>query len=37
MNLYDEFQGRRVLLGSQSYPLITEANQADNDGGEGRF
>ncbi|GIP26699.1 hypothetical protein J23TS9_18290 [Paenibacillus sp. J23TS9] len=24
MNLYDEFQGRRILMGSQSYPIIYE-------------
>lgn len=24
MNLYDEFQGRRILVGSQSYPIIYE-------------
>lgn len=24
INLYDEFQGRRMLLGSQSYPIIYE-------------
>ncbi|WP_106769258.1 hypothetical protein [Paenibacillus faecalis] len=24
INLYDEFQGRRMLLGSQSYPLVYE-------------
>ncbi|AVV58377.1 hypothetical protein C7121_20710 [Paenibacillus glucanolyticus] len=27
--LYDEFQGRRMLLGSQSYPIIYEENQAN--------
>ncbi|UNK19134.1 hypothetical protein MNQ98_03590 [Paenibacillus sp. N3/727] len=26
INLYDEFQGRRMLLGSQSYPIIYEEN-----------
>lgn len=34
INLYDEFQGRRMLLGSQSYPFTYEENQAkklDND------
>lgn len=29
INLYDEFQGRRMLLGSQSYPFIYEENQAN--------
>ncbi|GIO99589.1 hypothetical protein J14TS5_46750 [Paenibacillus lautus] len=28
INLYDEFQGRRMLLGSQSYPFIYEEDQA---------
>ncbi|KOR88004.1 hypothetical protein [Paenibacillus solani] len=26
INLYDEFQGRRMLLGSESYPVIYEEN-----------
>lgn len=29
INLYDEFQGRRMLIGSQSYPIIYEENQAN--------
>ena len=29
INLYDEFQGRRMLLGSQSYPFTYEENQAN--------
>ncbi|KKO55400.1 hypothetical protein [Paenibacillus sp. DMB20] len=28
INLYDEFQGRRMLLGSQAYPFIYEENRA---------
>ncbi len=32
INLYDEFQGRRMLLGSQVYPFIYEeqANKPDS-------
>ncbi|WP_339265311.1 hypothetical protein MKY48_18495 [Paenibacillus sp. FSL W8-0187] len=28
INLYDEFQGRRIMLGSQSYPYTYEEDQA---------
>ncbi|MGG4104091.1 hypothetical protein AAXB25_09170 [Paenibacillus lautus] len=29
INLYDEFQGRRMLLGSQSYPIIYEETPSE--------
>lgn len=32
IKLYDEFQGHRMLLGSQSYPIMYEENQANKQG-----
>ncbi|WP_313638484.1 hypothetical protein [Paenibacillus sp.] len=33
INLYDEFQGRRMLLGSQAYPVIYEESSSKGNGG----
>lgn len=34
INLYDEFQGRRMLLGSQSYPFTYEEDQVKREGSD---